>query len=219
MKEFLEDRTRTSSQTRTPGTRGRIRRRTIYIGTVVAMLAMVGGFVVASFTIGPFTNAPSQGAASTSAPGLSTVSFPAENVTMASSTNKPVALGGACTATSSSTKALPTTLVSAGGTTVNTILYCLDSVTTSGFASGQLVQVLNVTWASTTAVSTEFEVNVFISATNNVQTTAYLETPGTVAAPGPSVEIVLDLPVASDTTVTSFTVLVSQCSAVGTCPS
>ncbi len=60
MKEFLEDRTRTSSQTRTPGTRGRIRRRTVYIGTVIAMLAMVGGFALATFTLGTM-NAPSQG--------------------------------------------------------------------------------------------------------------------------------------------------------------
>ncbi len=48
MKEFLED--RTSSQTRTAGTRGRIRRRTVYIATVIAMIAMVGGFALATYT-------------------------------------------------------------------------------------------------------------------------------------------------------------------------
>ncbi len=48
MKEFLED--RTSSQTRHAGTRGPTR-RTVYVATVVAMLAMVGGFALAgSFT-------------------------------------------------------------------------------------------------------------------------------------------------------------------------
>ena len=62
MKEFLEDRTRTSSQTRHAGTRVRIRRRTIYIASVVSILAMVGGFALANLAFSTVSNSGQNGA-------------------------------------------------------------------------------------------------------------------------------------------------------------
>lgn len=59
MKEFLED--QTSSQTRHAGTRSRIKRRTVYVGTVVAILAMVGGFALATLTTSTISNTGQNG--------------------------------------------------------------------------------------------------------------------------------------------------------------
>ncbi len=53
MKEFLED-SGSSRKPRTIGTRGRIHRRTVYVATVVALLAVFGGYALAatsSFTL------------------------------------------------------------------------------------------------------------------------------------------------------------------------
>lgn len=44
----------------TTGTRGRVRRRTVYVGSVVAIVALVGGFALASMAFASFSNPSNQ---------------------------------------------------------------------------------------------------------------------------------------------------------------
>jgi hypothetical protein len=217
MKEFLEDRTRTSSQTRTLGTRGRIRRRTVYIGTVVAMLAMVGGFALASFTIGNFTNAPGQSGAGGTVGVATGVTFTSAQAISASSTSVPVAGASGCIAVDSSSALLPDSLTY-GASPGSNLPICVNAVASTGFTTGDTLYTWTITWSSSAPVSTTYEIAIYISATHDVQTSYFVKTPSSITSGDIANAVLgLDMTVASDTAVNSYSVIVSQC-AGSTCP-
>ena len=149
MKEFLEDRTTTSSQTRTLGTRGRIRRRTVYIGTVVAMLAMVGGFVLAAavtVTSIPSTQNIYQGTQT------STTDFPSSPTLAVSQSGNPTAAVAAVTGSTAAGATLTLAMCANSGCTFGATdfdeKFTFTSITTVSSSAANTFTVTTI-WGST----------------------------------------------------------------------
>lgn len=179
--------------------------RAAYWLFAAAAITLVAGLTVGALTLGSFSFTPHQaGAAGVPPSPPDGVSFPlAEASLVAASTNPAV---GACNKTNLGTEAKPTNLTSG----VNATL-CLSS-STNGFALGDAVYLIEISWNASAPLSTEFEIQVYFGTTptvNSVSVTSYILTTATITAYEGAV-YVLDLTQAGDTSVTGFSVLVTQ---------
>ncbi len=172
MKEFLND----SRGSRMTGTRWRLTRRTTYVVTIVAMLAVAGGFAVAtafyaSLTMGPTGFGGAQGSATA---GSTIYSASGSSSSASFAVNAPSSAG--CTSTATSTPASGSTstvtstatawVAGASGATCPTTSDYYDELTFT--SAGQSVA------ASTTATFTDkFTVTLGIGTTS---TTYYSST-------------------------------------------
>ena len=193
----------------------RIRRSSVYVATIAAMLAMVGGFALASFSIGSFTNAPGQSGAGGTVGVATGVSFTSAQAVLASATSVP-AVGG-CLAADASAANTPDPLTYAASPGGN-LPVCVNGVALTGFGAGDTLYTWTIAWSSSAPLSTTYEVAVYISATHTVQTSYFVKTPSTITSGDVANAVLgLDMTAASDTAVNSYSVIVSQC-AGSTCP-
>ena len=123
MKGFFSD-SGSSRMTGTTGMRRRLTRRTTYIVTMVAILAVAGGFAVASLTLGSNTVASTQGSTEST---LSATAWSAQSITNGLNGGSCVASGGAgttITSTTTVTAIVPgTSSACASGDISETIVY------------------------------------------------------------------------------------------------
>ena len=184
-----------------------LRVSSLVVVSVIILFAFAGGYVFAAFNIGSFNTTFNQ-ALSNDVPNAPTgVTFTSADVQVASLTI-PVSTG-ICTSTDSSTATAPDALAAAS------IFVCLNSVT-SGYASTDSIQTITITWGPTAPVSTTYELTIYIGGATLSSVKAYVKTPSTLSTAA-SAMIAFDLTSGLVTSVSSLSVLVSQCSGT-TCP-
>lgn len=169
-----------------------------------AALIITSGFAVAAFTIGTFSSNPLQSAATGTPNAPPGVTYPLAEAQLVNATTVPAA--GACTTSNLGHLATPTALVSA----VNTAI-CLNTPA-AGFATSDYMYIFEISWSSTSAISTIFEVQIgvdVVPVTNDFVATSYVETSATISTTEEAT-YALDLTAASDTSVVQFNVLVTQ---------
>lgn len=169
-----------------------------------ASLALVAGFTLGALTIGGFTSAPQQATATGVTSPPTGLSFPLVEATLVTGSSTPGA--GACTVSNLGTKLSPTPLTDGTNTTI-----CL-STSGGGFALGDILYILDVAFASTAAVSTTFEIQVFLSVTpsaSDIVQTAYVQTSATIAT-GETATLAVDLTQASGTSLNGFAIIATQ---------
>jgi len=183
--------------------------RWTYLVAGAAALALLSGYTIGAITLGGFGSVPHQATATSLAPvPPGGVSFPLAEAKLASPTSVPAT--GACTSSNLGTEGSPAPLVNGKNTTI-----CLTN-SAGGFATGDLLYILDVSFDPTAPTGTIFEVQVFLSVTptaNNLVDTAYVNTTATIAATEVAT-FAADLTQASDTSLNGFTVIVTQLGAV-----
>lgn len=184
----------------------RTRRRAIYLATIAAMVAMTGGFVLAT-TISTITAPPPQGG------GYTGQGTPPANV---DTSGVLMSQASATAAISSSTINSPAVLT-AGASSAS------DSYFVTSVASvGDFLETITVTFTAgspAVAANTEYQLSIFVNGVTSTPVVFWLETGASFAAPAvDTVSIVYDLGSgSSNVTITSVSDLITQCSAVGTC--
>jgi hypothetical protein len=169
-----------------------------------AAVIITSGYALGAFIIGSFGSSPPQSSAQgtpTAPPGLTYVLAEAQVV---NATNLPAQ--GSCTTSNLGSLATPTLLTNGAKTGI-----CLNTAV-AGFTSGDLMYVFSVSWGTSAAVSTIFEIQVGVDvtpSTNDVVATSYLETSATITVSEGAV-FGLDLTAAGDTGVVSYSILVTQ---------
>jgi hypothetical protein len=176
----------------------------LLVATGVALLTMVGGYALGSFVLGGFGSAPAQSAASgapSAPPGVTYV----EVLAMPVNSSTTPATGG-CNASNLGNATHPTNLTNGTSTAI-----CLSHSAT-GFAAGDTMYVLEVSWNATALNSTVFKIQVSIDvspSTNDISVTAYLRTSATISTSEQAV-FALDMIQAGDTAVTGYSMLTTQ---------
>jgi hypothetical protein len=178
-----------------------MRRRLVWGGTIVALLVVAGGWVMAStFTINLGSTETGSGAYHPTA-------------ALAWWTEASVGVGtqpGTLPTVLSAASATPTVLPAAGTN------YAINTPT-----AGDVVHFWKFTEATTAPVSTELELQFTISSGLGVaQATAFVESQATAPATAQTFVLFYDLgsPATGTITLISVTEIGQQCSAVGSCP-
>jgi hypothetical protein len=181
-------------------------RGTFYLVLAVAVFALIGGFTLGSFTFGSFGYIPRQSSASGNAPGSPAgLSFPLAEAQLVSVSTAPAA--GNCTATNLGTNASPIHLSNGNYTGI-----CMTAVPAGGYAPGDTMWVLEVSWNASGTPLTSFQLRVTVDvtpATNDVAVVAYVETSATITTFETAV-LAVDLTQAGDSSVGSFSILATQ---------
>ncbi len=183
----------------------KLKRRAIYVATIAAMVAMTGGFVLAT-TITALSNPPAQGG------GFATTGTPPAGVA-----NSEILISQAAAPAVLTVNSLgaPAALTATSGTAIDTIN--LNAVVNPGDFLEILT--LNFTAASGALPSTEYAVSVQIAGSTGAPHVVYVETAAGFTSPGlDSVNFVWDMGIgAGGITITSVSDLVTQCPSVGYC--
>lgn len=171
---------------------------------VFAVVGIVAGYAAAILTVGGFGYTPHQ----TSVTGVPTppvgVGFPLVEEVAVGSAGAPPA--GACTVSNLGTPTSPTPLTSGTNTTI-----CL-STSAGGFALGDAVYLTAVSWNSSAAHGTTYQVQVFYSVTpvtKDILATSYVSTSATITATEEAV-FVADLPQSGALAVNGFSIIVTE---------
>ncbi len=187
--------------------------RAFYIILGIAVLTLITGFTLGALTLGSFSSAPHQATVSSLAPSAPAgLTFPFVGAAMVEPTGSPSV--GECTASNLGTELSPTALVDKTNSTV-----CLSAVA-GGFSLGDLVYLFDISWNSSAATHTIFEIQLFVSvvpSTHDVLLTSYVNTTATIAASPSAPEIAtftLDLTAGGDSAVAGYNIIVSQLGAV-----
>ena len=173
-------------------------------GVGAAILAAVGALSVGSLVLSSFASTPRQAGASgllNAPPGLS---FPLAEAQPVNATTIPAA--GACISSNLGTLAIPTLL--SNGVAVG---LCLNTPA-GGFAPADMMFIMEISWSSAAANATVFKLQVSVDVTpsaNNVNATSYVNTSRTISTSEQAI-YALDMTQALDTSVTGFSVLVTQ---------
>jgi hypothetical protein len=183
--------------------------RWTYLVAGAAALALLSGYTIGAITLGGFGSVPHQATATSLAPVPPVgVSFPLAEAGLPGAKAMPAA--GACTASNLGTQNSPAALVNGKNTTI-----CLTN-SAGGFANGDLLYILDVSFDPTAPTATVFEVQVFLAVTptaNDLVDTAFVNT--TVAISSTEVAtFAADLTQSSDTSLDGFTVIVTQLNAL-----
>lgn len=169
----------------------------------VVVLTFVAAFAVGSFVLGPFGSTHPQSSAGGAPTPPAGVSYVSAGAAVVGATSVPPT--GGCTASNLGTDVSPTALVN----NTSTVL-CLSSSPT-GFAAADVMYTWVLSWNSSAAASTIFEVQVSVSvspSTNNVLATSYVKS--ATAPVNDTAVFALDLTQASDTSVLSYDFLVTE---------
>jgi hypothetical protein len=169
----------------------RIGGRAIYVGTIVAILAMIGGFVAATVSI---TNSSQNSQANFVSASGAVTGLTYTSTVLTSVVGSPPA--------SSGTPGAPQTLAAGANT------WCVSAACTNGDVSE------NITYTFTVALAGSIMIHVNVVATSNTVRTVYLAQAGTAVAG--TIVLVVDLGTTTST-ITSITVTAQQCSGA-TCP-
>jgi len=171
----------------------------------VAALALLGGFAFGAITVGGFGSVPRQATATSLAPiPPAGVGFPLAEAKLASATSSPPT--GSCTTANLGTRSSPELLTSGTNLTL-----CLTTPA-AGFAVGDLLYILDVSFNTSAPTSTVFEVQAFLSVAptaNDIVATGFIETSTTISATEVAC-LAADLTQAGDSSVVGFTVIVTQ---------
>jgi hypothetical protein len=183
----------------------KIKRRAVYMVTIAAMVAMTGGFVLAT-TITALTAPPAQGG------GFATTGTPPVGVT-----NSEILISQAVApaiATSNSI-GVPAALTATTGNTTDVI-----DVNTVG-AMGDFVETVTLTFSASLGApaSTEYAVSIVITGSTGAPQIVYVETNSGFSASGvDTVNFVWDMGSGSSgITISSVSDLITQCPSVGVC--
>lgn len=181
------------------------KRRAIYIATIAAMVAMTGGFVLAT-TITALSSPPAQGG------GFATTGTPPAGVA-----NSEILISQAGTPAVATVNSLgaPAGLTATTGTTVD-FVYLNTVVNPGDFVE---TVTLNFTAAAGAPAGTEYAISIQIAGSTPAPSVVYVETnSGFTGAGVDSVNFVWDMGTgASGITITSVSDLVTQCPSVGYC--
>lgn len=179
--------------------------RAAYWLFAAAAITLVAGLTVGALTLGSFSFTPHQTGATGVPPSPPDgVSFPLAEAQLVTASTTPAA--GACNKTNLGTEAKPTNLTNGANTTV-----CLSS-SSNGFALGDAVYLIEVSWNASAPLSVEFEVQVYFGTTpavNSVAVTSYVLTTATITSYEGAI-FVFDLTQSGDSSVTGFSALVTQ---------
>lgn len=198
----------------------RMRRRTAYLVTVAAMVAMVGGWALAASSV---TSGPSQvtNVTTTTPTGFTTASLSSAQVVMVSSTI--AGYLGAGTQSASTSALAGTTLVlgvCATGPCVENHNAVNGNAATAGNYAEQLV--VAVTQPASTGSATGFDIQVELNINSNtlVFGYAYFSTGVSTAATSQTVDVYLfvDLGVTAAPLVNSISVQFNGCLSASACP-
>ncbi len=180
--------------------------RAFYLLVGIAVLTLITGFTLGALTLGAFGSTPHQATVSSLTPGAPPgLTFPLAEATMVEPTGSPAV--GDCVASNVGTEVSPTPLVNGQNTTI-----CLTAVA-GGFALGDLVYVFDVSWNGSAALSTTFEVQLFVSvapSVHDVLETSYVNTTATVPSPDEIATFSLDLTAGGDSAVAGYNIIVTQ---------
>lgn len=171
----------------------RIGGRAVYVGTIVAILAMIGGFVAATVAI---TNSSQNSQANfVSATGA---------VTGLSYTSSVLASVAGAPAAPTGTAAAPQAVIAGAN------VFCVSATCTNANVAE------NVTYTFTTSMTGSVQLTINVVASTNTLRTVYLAQASTAVAG--TIILVVDVGTATST-ITSITVTAQQCTgAGGTCP-
>jgi hypothetical protein len=175
----------------------------VVLGVGVGILASVSALTVGSFVIGSFGSIPNQASAGGIPNAPPGVTFVKAEAALVNATTTPAA--GACTAANNGTYASPVTLAN------NTVSAICMNTAVGGFASADTMFVLIILWNGA-ANATKFQLQVSIDVTpasHDASLLSFVATPSGVIA-NEQVVYALDLTQAGDTSVTSFSALVTQ---------
>jgi len=176
----------------------------VVLGVGAGILAAVGALTAGSFVFGSFSSVPPQSAAGgipNAPPGVWFVIAQAQMVNAST-----IPATGACTASNLGNISSPV-LLSSG----NTSGLCANHVP-GGFATGDMMFTMEIGWNATALNATIFKVQVSFAVTpsaNDVAVTSYVKTSVRITSPEMAV-YALDITQAGDTSVTSFSALVTQ---------
>lgn len=176
----------------------------VALGVGGALLTGVLALTVGSFVFGSFSSVPLQSSAGGLPNAPPGVSFPLAEAQLVNGTTVPAV--GACTTSNLGTLASPTRLTNGVATGL-----CLNTPA-GGFASGDTMYILEISWSSAAANATIFRLQVSIAVTpaaNDISVTSYINTSATISTSEQAI-YALDLSQTSDTSITSFAVLVTQ---------
>jgi hypothetical protein len=202
---------------------GSIRRKTVYLGGMVAMLALFGGFVLASTTVGTF-GGTQVASVSTSVPG---------GLTFATVDSSSVATMSASMAAAADAGSQTVGVLGLGGTTValasctsgGTCSQTFNAVNGNPASTGDAVEqiVIAVTQPGTGGTATGFDVQVSVdSGAGPTYTVAdgYFSTAQATASGTATVDIYLlvDLGTTTPQTVNSIAVSMNSCDSTTSCP-
>lgn len=184
----------------------RLKRKAIYLTTIAAMIAMTGGFVMAT-TITTLTSPPGQGG------GFAQTGTPPAGVTTVGTLM--VQAAGSASATVNSL-ASPSTLT-AGASSAS------DSIFVNDIGSaGDFLQTITVTFTAGgagAAASTEYELSINVAGSTTGPQLVFIETSSAFASPAvDTVTLEWDMGTGvGGITITSVSDLITQCPSVGNC--
>jgi hypothetical protein len=183
----------------------KLKRRAVYLTTIAAMLAMTGGFVLAT-TITALTVPPAQGG------GFTTTGTPPAGVA-----NSQILIVQAPATAAATTNSLATPMALSAVTTSTTDVVDVNAIATVG----DFVQTVTLTFtaAGGAPAATEYAISIQIAGSTTAPQILYIETNSGFASPGvDTVEFQWDLGSgAGGITITSVSDLITQCPSVGVC--
>ena len=185
--------------------RARLAGRVFWLVPAVAAIGIVSsGFAAGAFLIGTFGSVPNQAAAQGAPQAPPGVTFVLAQAEVVGAGTTPAT--GACTASNLGTVATPTALTDGTNTGI-----CL-STSATGFAGGDLMYVLELSFGPTAALSTQFQVQIGVGVTpsaNSVTAVSVVETSATITN-YENATYALDLAQKGDTSIVQFSLLVTQ---------
>jgi hypothetical protein len=180
----------------------------VVLGVGVGLLATVAAVAVGSFVIGNFTSHP-QSAAGGIPNAPAGVTFGSAGAQLVSGSTTPAT--GGCAASNLGNATHPTNLTNGTMTSL-----CMDAPA-GGFSASDTMYTLQIVWGSSADKSTVFKILVSIDVTpashDLNQTLSFVRTSATIVN-NESAVYALDLTAAGDLGVTSYGVLVTECSVV-----
>lgn len=196
-------------------------RRTIYAATIVAILAIVSGYALASLTIGSFSSTPGQNAVSGNQVSIPGVTFPAEQVILAGTS--PTTSGCSAQDPSLNTPSSADTLGTSGAAAL-----CLNTGGTVGsgaaYGAGDFIQVVEVEFSATGGfpAGTYFSIQVYLDGASNTgnapvglptnPVTAYVMTPSGWGSGDQITEwLTFDMTSSVTSSLTTINVIVTDC--------
>lgn len=157
-----------------------------------------------AFLLGSFSSVPAQSSASGTPSAPPGVSYTLAQAQIVSGTSVPAT--GACTTSNLGNLSSPTALTNGTSTGI-----CL-STAVGGFAAGDVMYILQVSWNHSALNATVFEAQIAVDVTptsHNIVATSYVKTSATIVS-SESAVFAVDLIEAGDTSVTGFSVLITQ---------
>ena len=183
----------------------RLSTKAIYLATAAAMIALTGGFVMAT-TVSSISAPPAQGG------GYTATGTPPAGV---ANTGVRMTQAGATAAATTNSLASPhqLTVTTSSGT---------DTVDVNAVTAGDFVETLTMTLTAgspNVAASAEYSVSIYIAGATSTPQVVYIETSGTFGSSAvDTISFVYDMGSGSGSiTISAVSDLVTQCSSVGHC--